>query len=185
MKPKIKHPKHVPSAYAELRGLSELVGEFIEYWGFKAVHGRMWCYLYLSRTPLSSRQLAQLLSISPALVTQSIQILLEYRVILEVEKGANGVLRFQANPDVADAVRGVLSLRESVLLQRLEKACQALRGTHEKARAVPFAFDPAREDQVRQWVKLAQLALSFWISTLAVPGNPFEKPESFRDLFGS
>ncbi len=185
MKPKIKHPKHLPSAYAELRVLSELVGEFIEYWGFKSVHGRMWCYLFLSRTPLSSRQLAQLLSISPALVTQSIQVLLDYRVILEVEKGANGVLRFEANPDVGDAVRGVLARRESVLLQRLEKACQTLKGTHEKAKAVPFALDPAREEQVRQWIKLAQLALGFGISTLAVPSNPFEKPENFRGFFGN
>ena len=113
MKPKIKHPKVTLSQRAEIKRLAELVGQFIEYWGFKAVQGRMWCYLYLLRQPLSSVQLAQVLEISPALVTQSVQILLEYRVIVEAPKGPNGVLRFEANPDVAEAIREVLSRRES------------------------------------------------------------------------
>ncbi len=83
MKPRIRHAKLNPRDTPEVRELARRVGEFIEYWGFKAVQGRIWCYLYLSRRALNSRELAQLAEVSPTLVTQSVQILLQYRVILD------------------------------------------------------------------------------------------------------
>jgi hypothetical protein len=46
MKSKIKHPKLSAQSQPELKDLAAGVGHFIEYWGFKAVQGRLWCYLY-------------------------------------------------------------------------------------------------------------------------------------------
>jgi DNA-binding transcriptional regulator GbsR (MarR family) len=176
MKPKIKHPKADPKKNPELKALSHLVGEFIEYWGFKAIQGRMWCYLYLLREPLNSRQLAQLLEISPALVTQSVQVLLEYRVILEAGKGPNGILRFQANPNVAEAVSSVLSQRESVLLRKVQSAQKSL------LKSSDDALDRDRVKQVGHWVGLAQHFLDFGIESLDQPSNPFETPGAFEAM---
>ena len=95
MKPKLKQRKLHPSKDPELARLAGVVGQFIEYWGFKEVQGRLWLYLFVSHDPLSSTELAQLLKISPALVTQSVKILLQYQVILTAPKGQNGVLRYR------------------------------------------------------------------------------------------
>jgi DNA-binding transcriptional regulator GbsR (MarR family) len=183
MKPKIKHPKLDPKQKPELKAFSELVGAFIEYWGFKSVQGRMWCYLYLIQEPLNSRQLAQLLQISPALVTQSIQVLLEYRVIIEAEKGANGVLRFQANPNVAEAISAVLSGRELALMKKIESAQKRLDSAEKKNSPDKILkVDHSRLKQLGQWVSLAKLFLESGIESLGQSDNPFEKPEAFEEL---
>ena len=181
MKPKIIHPVIQPSKNPELRHLAKLVGTFIEYWGFKSVQGRMWCYLYLLREPLSSLQLSQLLKVSPALVTQSVQILLQYGVIAEQEKGPNGVLRFGANANVADAIAGVLSKRESLLLAKIEAAHLELNQSDGSERKIQgFEVDIDRLQQVGQWINLASLFLQMGIGSLKVSENPFKSPERFK-----
>jgi two-component system phosphate regulon sensor histidine kinase PhoR len=42
-----------------LHSLSEQIGDFIQYWGFKKIHGMIWTHLYLSSTPLSAHELIQ------------------------------------------------------------------------------------------------------------------------------
>ena len=186
MKPKIKHPKIDPKKNPELLGLAHLVGEFIEYWGFKAVQGRMWCYLYLTHQPLSSIQLAQVLKISPALVTQSVQTLLRYRVVIEAEKGKNGVLRFQANPNVAEAIAGVLAGREAVLLEKIESAQTALFKKRDRVNAAQeLVVDEDRLTQVGHWIALARLFLQAGVHSLESPGNPLESPEAYHSLASS
>lgn len=180
MKPKIIYPKLNPKDHPELSELADLVGEFIKYWGFKAVQGRMWCYLFVSNQPLSSVELARLLRISPPLVTQSAQVLLEYRVILEAEKGPNGVLRFMANPNVAEAIGGVLAGRENLLMNRIEKASHNLREAERKHVAGEIEIDEARIQQILQWISLARMALSAGLSLLTQKDNPFSAPERFR-----
>ena len=182
MKPRIRHPKVKPSAHPELAALTDGVGQFIEYWGFKSVQGRMWCWLFLSREPLSSRQLQQLLKISPALVTQSVQVLLGYRLILEAEKGPNGVLRFEANPDVADAIRSVLRSREAPLLGKVQAAASEAQRTKSRAAGIPFQLDTERLKKVADWILLARLLLASGIEMLESPDNPFEKPETLTEL---
>jgi DNA-binding transcriptional regulator GbsR (MarR family) len=185
VKPRLKHPPKLdPKKHAELKALAELVGEFIEYWGFKAVQGRMWCYLYLIKEPLDSRQLSQLLQISPALVTQSVQVLLKFRVILEAEKGKNGVLRFMANPNVSEAIASVLEGRELALLKRVHKAQQALSSAKSRP-GTPLELATDRTEQVGQWIELAMLFLHSGIESMKQEQGPFENPEPFKELASS
>jgi hypothetical protein len=152
MKPKIKHPKLDPKQKPELKAFSELVGAFIEYWGFKSVQGR-------------------------------IQVLLEYRVIIEAEKGANGVLRFQANPNVAEAISAVLSGRELALMKKIESAQKRLDSAEKKNSPDKILkVDHSRLKQLGQWVSLAKLFLESGIESLGQSDNPFEKPEAFEEL---
>jgi DNA-binding transcriptional regulator GbsR (MarR family) len=181
MKPKIRHPKLDPKKNPELKNLADLVGSFIEYWGFKSVQGRMWCYLFLIKEPLNSKQLSQLLGISAALVTQSVKVLLEYRVILEAEKGANGILRFRANPNVAEAISNVISQRETVLLEKIGVAqAQLERARPSKEVSEKLELDSDRVKQVGQWVDLACLGLQLGVLSLNKPSNPFAHPEEFK-----
>ena len=183
MKPKIKHPRLDPKQNPELKALAKLVGAFIEYWGFKEVQGRMWCYLYLLEEPLSSLQLGQLLEISPALVTQSVQVLLEYRVIEKAEKGVNGVLRYRANPNVAEAISSVLSRRESVLLGKIDVAqARVASARRKKSKERAPQVNGERLEQVGHWVSLAHLVLEAGIECLRGPRSPFAHPLEYREL---
>ncbi len=178
MKRKIRHPQVKPQANPELAALADLVGEFIEYWGFKAVQGRMWCYLYLLARPLSSKELAQLVRISPALVTQSIQVLSEYQLIVQASKGPNGVLRFEANPDVAAGIRRVLASREMRLFGRIATAAETLKGKRSSAPASVQA-DETRVALVTEWVSVAQLGLGMGMDLLKGADHPFARPAAF------
>jgi DNA-binding transcriptional regulator GbsR (MarR family) len=179
MKRKIKHPRLDPNKNRELKHLAALVGDFIEYWGFKAVQGRMWCFLFMVKEPLDSRQLAQLLQISPALVTQSVQVLLKYQVIREVEKGKNGVLRFSTNPNISEVIAGVLSQREQVLLEKIQIAHTQL-AECDMPQDSAVAADPARVEQVGKWIALAKLMLETGVHSLNQKPGPFEVPADFR-----
>src|SRR4051812_41709734 len=45
----------------------DAVGAFIEYWGFKAIHGRIWALLALRNGPLAQAEIAKTLGVSRAL----------------------------------------------------------------------------------------------------------------------
>lgn len=179
MKPKLKHPQFHPEKDPELKRLAELVGRFIEYWGFKAVQGRMWFYLYVSSEPLSSIELARILKISSALVTQSVQILLRYRVVLPAEKGPNGVLRYRANPNAAEAVGEVLESREAVLMQKIGDSVSRARQELQRGSQSGLKISSDRLNQVGDWVVLFQFMLEMGMSNLRGAINPFSDPDAF------
>lgn len=115
-----------PPQNSKLTTLSSLVGEFIKYWGFKEVHGRIWVHLYLSKKPLSAKDLMQRLKISKPLVSISIQELLNYQVIQKVGTEFYGTTVYQANPDLFGIIRNVLRSREKVLLAKTRTASLTL-----------------------------------------------------------
>ncbi|MGA3762246.1 ArsR family transcriptional regulator, partial [Bacillus velezensis] len=84
----------------ELEDFAEQIGQFIEYWGFKRVHGRLWVHLMLSEAPLDASQLIRRLRVSKALVSMSLGDLLEYDVIEEAGKSARGTQLYRAREDV-------------------------------------------------------------------------------------
>ena len=84
----------------ELEDLAHQIGEFMEYWGFKKVHGQIWCHLFLSSTPLDASELMSRLGISKALVSISLKELLKYEVIRESGKSDRGTRCYQATEDV-------------------------------------------------------------------------------------
>lgn len=106
----------------ELQDLAEQVGEFIEYWGFKRVHGRLWTHLYLSNHPMDAAEFIQRLGISKALVSMTLSDLLEYEVIRPAGKSPRGTDLFIANPDTTQVILNVLRHREKRMLSRIEAA---------------------------------------------------------------
>ena len=181
MKIKIKHRKMSSRENPELDALSKLVGQFIEYWGFKSVQGRIWLYLFASAEPLSSVDLSDLLGISPSLVTQSVQILLKFKVIQKAPKGMNGVLRYEANPNPQEAIRLVLEKRELPLLLKTGDTSKKALLASKKKRENVFRTNSNRINQVQGWCDLFGSLLSNGILLLSQPENPFSTPESFSD----
>ncbi len=115
----------------ELEELANEVGEFICYWGFKKVHGRLWTHVYLAKEPLDAGQLMQRLRVSKALVSLSINDLLRFEVIVEAGKSVRGTQTYVANPNLIDVIFNVLRRRERKMLARTESAFNLLAGISE------------------------------------------------------
>lgn len=103
----------------ELDDFAEQIGQFIEYWGFKRVHGRLWTHLMMSEEPLDASQLIRRLRVSKALVSMSLSDLLEHEVVEEAGKSARGTQLYRARQDVLDVILNVLRGRERRMLARI------------------------------------------------------------------
>jgi DNA-binding transcriptional regulator GbsR (MarR family) len=110
----------------ELEELANEVGDFICYWGFKKIHGRLWTHIYLAKTPLDAGQLMNRLKVSKALISLSLNDLLKFDVIHENGKSARGTQVYIANPNVLDVILNVLRRRERKMLAKAEMGYKML-----------------------------------------------------------
>ena len=106
----------------EVDYLVEIVGEFIEYWGFKKIHGKIWLNLYLSEVPLDASALINKLSVSKALISISLKDLLDFNVILEKGLSPDGTRLYEANPDLTGVITHVLRQREKIMMGKIQAA---------------------------------------------------------------
>ncbi len=95
--------------------LSNKVGEFIRYWGFKNIHGKIWCHLFLSEHPLDATDLIARTGVSKALMSQSLSELLEYNVI-EIEDEGRKKKRYVTNQNILTVITSILRKREQNML---------------------------------------------------------------------
>jgi DNA-binding transcriptional regulator GbsR (MarR family) len=64
----------------ELR-VAEVIGGLMEFWGFKAIMGRLWAILYLSPEPLSASELCERLQISTGAASMALADLQKWGVV--------------------------------------------------------------------------------------------------------
>ncbi len=112
----------VNKAPQELRELALQIGQFIQYWGFKKVHGQIWSYIFLAKQPVDATTLVQRLNVSKALVSLAIKDLVKYDVIQVAGKGKRRKILFESNPDLIKVICGVLKQRELKLLQGITES---------------------------------------------------------------
>ena len=110
----------------ELDELAKKIGAFMVYWGFKEIHGRIWCHLFLSGKPLDAGDLIERLGVSKALISISLSDLLEYNVVQELGKGELGTLIYKANDDLTTVICNVLEKREKKMMSSITFACKKL-----------------------------------------------------------
>ncbi len=143
----------------ELEDLAKEVGDFISYWGFKHVHGRLWTHLYLSETPLDAAQLRQKLGVSKALISLTLSDLMRFNVILEIEKSAHGTQLYVANPDVLDVILNVLRRRERKMLAQAETTHRLL-GLLGPEKLKRSGLEPGRVQSLGEMIQNAQNTLA-------------------------
>jgi DNA-binding transcriptional regulator GbsR (MarR family) len=99
------------------------VGDFIAYWGFKKIHGRVWATLATRKEPLSQAAIARLLGVSRALVSATIDDLSSHGLVRSTgpERHAPYVAVFDVWPTIADVLRS----REWLLVERARVAFAA------------------------------------------------------------
>ena len=101
-----------------LAGAARSVGNFIEYWGFRNIHGRFWAVIFLAKEPISTADLIKRLGVSKALASRTINELLEYGLIEHAGNTEHGRHTYSAREDVGATVHTVLRNREMLLLNQ-------------------------------------------------------------------
>lgn len=159
----------------EVDELSDKVGEFIRYWGFKKVHGQVWCYLYLSKDPLDAGQLIERLKVSKALMSKTISELLEYGVIVPIDE-CRKKRRYTTNSNILHVITGVLRHREKELVGEIYKHFRAVESFTDEE------FDKAaiEKKKVVKLGKMIQFAESFLNGLLRFESVGFK---AFKKVF--
>ena len=138
----------------------DAVGQFIEYWGFKAIHGRIWTLLALSRAPVTQVEVARTLGVSRSLLSGAMAELAGYGLVRAVDDHRNAP--FVAVLDVWPTISDVLRSREWILL---ETARLALEAALEEQKAQPGSpWDQERLELLLGMTELAQTLLRLLIS---------------------
>ncbi len=142
----------------EVRRLEIVVGQFMVYWGFKSIHGRIWLHLYLSSEALDSAELIERLRVSKGLMSTAIRQLLKHKVIQAASTGAHGTVYYEANPKLQDVIAGVLRQRERVFLKKAEDGCRKLSKLNSKELSAQ-RFSKERVESILSMTTSAQLVL--------------------------
>jgi len=157
----------------EVDELSDHIGEFIRYWGFKKIHGRVWCYLYLSNCPLDASQLIERLDVSKALMSKTLSELLEYKVIVAIDD-CRKKRRYISNPDILHVITSVLRQREKELIGEVHKHFRAVESFSDDQ----FNEAGLAKGQVERLGKMVQFA-EFFLNALlrfeSISFAPFKK----------
>ncbi len=154
----------------ELLELEKIVGQFMEYWGFKNIHGRIWTHLYTSKLPLDSIELMARLKVSKGLMSLALRDLVEYEVILSDHIGRHGTTFYRANSNLLSVITNVLENRETQMLKQAKKSCETLQ------RVKPQSLEKAGLDaeKIQSILNLTQSAQILLQTFLMQEGDGFD-----------
>lgn len=134
----------------------ENTGIFIEWWGFRAIHGRVWTLLALTGRPLSQVDIAALLDVSRSLVHGAVQELEEWGLVQR--EGDHRRAPISAVVEVWPIITQILRTREWMMIERvrlsLEAALQEADAHARRTGQSPFSIERLRE--LHQLTDMAQ-----------------------------
>ncbi len=148
--------------------LEQSVGQFMQYWGFKKIHGRIWSHLYISTKPLDSITIMKRLSVSKGLMSLALRDLLKYNVILPVSTGRHGTVLYKANVDLKSIISNVLLTRETNMLINSRLALEGLINSNE-ADLTESSIDFDKIRNLHELTQSAEELLKFFMGSQ--PGN--------------
>ncbi|MFM8315653.1 MAG: GbsR/MarR family transcriptional regulator [Deltaproteobacteria bacterium] len=166
---KEKNTTTVPS---EVHVLADQIGDFIQYWGFRKVEGRIWTYLFLAETPLNAEQLMDRTGISKAMLSLSLAELLKYDVIRKAFPDKERHQAYLINPNVMEVIGNVLRTRERQLLGKIESSF-VLAAKSSSSENSP-SINHERLEFLGQMIKAATQLLDSLLSMQALDLIPFQ-----------
>lgn len=116
----VKEPQNSTCSKPQLAVVANSIGNFIEYWGFKSIQGRIWSLVFLSDEPISTPEIVEILGVSKASVSIGINDLIEIKLIEISGKVKNGAVTYVPTPNAGTVVRKVLKERELQLITEAE-----------------------------------------------------------------
>ena len=134
------------------RELINNIGEFIKYWGFKSIHGKIWAYIYLSKEPRTTQEIIDEFDFSKAAVSLAIKTLMEHHLIKRVEKIEFGTYLYEAVADIKKPILGVLKMREKEMLNKIIQLSELAKNQDN---------DEFNSKQSKKILKMTKYALTF------------------------
>ena len=138
-----------------------VVGEVIGFWGFKENHGRIWAFLYLSPTPVSTSDIRKTLKLSKGATSMLLGELEDWGVILQSDQSAGRERTYIANQNFIEMIVLVMERRESDMLDqvvsrlnRVQETASISHATIEQIESIQKMVDLAK--MVRQIVSIGQ-----------------------------
>ena len=101
----------------------DAVGTFIEWWGFKAIHGRIWTLLALHHAPMSQAAISRSLGVSRALVSGAVSEMMEFGLIHPTRGGRQAP--YTAVMDIWPIISDILREREWRMVEAVQMALEA------------------------------------------------------------
>jgi DNA-binding transcriptional regulator GbsR (MarR family) len=141
---------------SKVKELEQLVGDFMTYWGFKKIHGRIWVHLYTSNQALDTIELMKRLKVSKGLMSLAVRELLKYNVIETQTVGRHGSVFYVANPNLLQVITDVLRQRETKMLQQTEDCLTEIL-KHKKSEFQDSSFELEKFENI---LRLTQSASS-------------------------
>ena len=156
--------KRIITVPKEVELLADQVGSFIQYWGFKKIHGQIWAHVWLAKTPIDATTLVRRLQVSKALVSLAIKDLIHYDVIRILGQGDRRKLLLIPNEDTHTVISNVLRQRETQMLNEISKSQEALSSLDPESQA-KIDLHIERLEQMKVMTQMAQFALSALIKS--------------------
>jgi DNA-binding transcriptional regulator GbsR (MarR family) len=148
----------------------DVTGEFIEYWGFKSIHGRIWTLLALRREPMNQIDIGETLGVSRSLISTAMSQLVEYGLVRPVSD--HRLAPYEASVDVWPTIAEVLRGREWMMLESARNTLEAalLEAEEFEKRGGRSPYDP---EHIRMLLTMTELAQSFLkiLLSVRVPGS--------------
>ncbi len=136
------------------------VGHFMKYWGFKSIHGRIWCLVYLSKKPRDAQYFIDHLNVSKALISLAIKDLIKFKVICRIEIDPPSIFQhFIANPKILEVILDVLKERELKMLENVKNLVEVLEKNDTES-FESLEIDPTRLNQLKEMTSLAYFTLN-------------------------
>jgi DNA-binding transcriptional regulator GbsR (MarR family) len=99
----------------------EVVGNVIEFWGFKRNQGRVWALIYLRNTPMTALELEEALSLSKGGVSMLLRDLERWGVVLRARVPGSGVWHYRAEVELMRMLSRVIEEREAGFIARVRE----------------------------------------------------------------
>lgn len=118
----------------------DAVGAYIESWGFRSIHGRVWALLAMRAEPLAQAEIAEVLGVSRSLVNLAVAELADRGLVRAA--GEHRAAPIEACLDVWPTITDVIRNREWMLIERarlaLEAAVDEVEFRHRRGEATPY-----------------------------------------------
>jgi DNA-binding transcriptional regulator GbsR (MarR family) len=148
----------------EIEELADQIGQFIQYWGFKKIHGQIWTHVWLADKPIDATTLVKRLQVSKALVSLAIKDLIHYDVVRVLDQGDRRKTLLVPNEDTHTVISNVLAQRETMMLQKIRKSQKEV--SHLNVEQMKkLNLDAQRISKMSEMTAIAQVALAALIKS--------------------
>jgi len=172
-----------PIQTAELR-VAEVIGGLMEFWGFKAVMGRLWAVLYLSPEPLAAAELGERLALSTGSISMALSDLQKWGVVRKAWRPGERRDYYEPETSIWKMVSRVFRERELGKVREAIDAFEAAiklvaqarsKGTSDEKKRLKFI-----ENRLESLLTLSRLGEG--LLGMLVSGSPID-PQPLKSLF--